>query len=344
MPFTADSPLATKVVESPSSEVGRRFGGISDIKGIAIHMAEGGGTVSWLKRLDGNSSHYVVEYGSRIVQMVRERDWAGSINPRNIRMTTDEPFTFMGESVVYGRRSAVNAIGKVAADNPNRYLIAIETEGFAVVGPNAAQRVALRKLVADIRKRYGPLPVLGHRDFQDWKRCPGRKIPWADYGGHANRKPVVPSLPDTSTEVTTMRSFKVPEERTLVWLKDLASVPGDQSRWLYSNSDFIKDGKEISLDPRRPLNLVGFDAETYIVAYEPTGNDADDTSDAMFAKASAIERTEVAPDPAPAPPADDTTPYDENDLQQARGEAHAIGFDAGEAAEKERLSDFLGLT
>jgi hypothetical protein len=29
------------------------------------------------------------------------------------------------------------------------------------------------------------MPCLGHRDFQNYKACPGKLIPWKDYGGHA---------------------------------------------------------------------------------------------------------------------------------------------------------------
>jgi hypothetical protein len=182
MTFASDSPVAARVVPSPATETGARTA--ADIKAIAIHMAEGGGTVSWLTRDDGNSSHYVVEYSGAVTQMVPETRWAGSINPRQIRLTNDPAFTAFGESVVYGRSAVLAAIGQVAANDPNRYVIAFEIEGFAAAGPNAAQRTALAKLVADIRSRRGPLPTLGHRDFQEYKACPGHKIPWVDYGGH----------------------------------------------------------------------------------------------------------------------------------------------------------------
>jgi hypothetical protein len=183
MAFTADSPLASRVVESPSSEVGVRS--VSSIRAICIHMAEGGGTVSWLTRPDGNSSHYVVEYTGRITQMVRESYWAGSINPRLVRTTNDPPYEYLGETIRYGRSAAEQALGS-GVTNPNLHVVAIEVEGFAKDGPNAAERESLRKLVADIRRRRGALPCLGHRDFQDYKACPGKRIPWVDYGGHGS--------------------------------------------------------------------------------------------------------------------------------------------------------------
>lgn len=174
--------IADRFVASPPSEHGPRN---ASVMGITIHMAEGGGTVSWLTRADGNSSHYVVEYSGRITQMVVEDHWAGSINPNLIRKDNDAPYTFLGERITYGRAAALSALGLTAANNPNRYVIAIEVEGFAADGPNEKQNASLLRLVKDIRSRHGNLPCLGHRDFQNYKRCPGHKVRWADYGGHA---------------------------------------------------------------------------------------------------------------------------------------------------------------
>lgn len=169
------------------------------VKAIAIHHAEGGGTVSWLTRPDGNSSHYVVEYSGRVVQMVREDRAAGSINPTLVRTTNDAPFTFEGVVVRYGVIANQECLG-AHWRNPNAAVIAIEVEGFAKDGPNDKQRVALRQLVDDIRDRHPGVGVLGHRDWQSYKACPGRKIPWGDYGGHG--KPQAAEEPD-------MRPFPV---------------------------------------------------------------------------------------------------------------------------------------
>jgi hypothetical protein len=174
-----DSPLASRFVAAPDNWP--RNG--TPIRAIVIHMAEGGGTVSWLTRDDGNSSHYVVEYSGNIVQMVLEARAAGSVNPRELRTTDDAPYAYLGESVRYGVTAAKKVMGTTWS-NPNAAAIAIETEGYAVTGPNLAQQRALAALVADIRKRRGPLGVLGHRDFQDYKACPGHRVPWLDYGGH----------------------------------------------------------------------------------------------------------------------------------------------------------------
>jgi hypothetical protein len=185
------------------------------IRAIAIHHAEGGGTVSWLTRPDGNSSHYVVEYTGRIVQMVKENRAAGSIDPSKVRTTDDPPFTYLGESITYGVTANKAALGD-AWKNPNSAVIAIEVEGFARVGPNAAQRGSLRSLVKDIRSRHGNLPALGHRDFQNYKPCPGKLIPWIDYGGHG------------IAEEEQLRSFTYTDEAASGWY----TVSGDDHLYL----------------------------------------------------------------------------------------------------------------
>jgi hypothetical protein len=302
--FVKDSPLVARVVPTASSEQGARPGGAGDIRAIYVHMAEGGGTASWLTRPDGNSSHYVVEYTGAIVQMVKETNWAGSINPRLLRMTNDAPYTYLGSRCIYGRAAAVGALGTAAANDPNRYGIAIEVEGFAATGPNARQRATLAKLVNDIRRRRGAKPALGHRDFQDYKKCPGHLIPWVDYGGHAVKAPYVaaPAPTPPTPEAPMIPQFLVPEVPTRVVLEEDPARPGN-SKWIYTTSACTKDGKEISLSPIRPLALVGFaSADVYMVAYEPSSPDADTTSKTYFVPVTDIARTEPIPPPAaPAP-------------------------------------------
>lgn len=150
---------------------------------FVIHMAEGGGTVSYLSKQNPNgvSVHYVIERTGRIVQMLRESHMHSSIRTTAIRLTDDADGFF-------GRTAAVAVMGKWADTahtlGPNHASIAVEIEGFAASGPNADQAAALVKLVADLRTRYPSIGLLGHRDFASYKACPGRFIPWAALGGH----------------------------------------------------------------------------------------------------------------------------------------------------------------
>lgn len=155
-------------------DYGKRKG---PVLAFLIHMAEGGGTVGFLSRENarGVSVHYVIEYSGRIVQMLHEDRASGSVNPRDIR-TSDGP-------APYGHTAAKAVLGAWAND-PNSAVISLEIEGFAKDGPNAKQQAALKALINDVRSRHPGIGLLGHRDFADYKACPGAHIPWDELGGH----------------------------------------------------------------------------------------------------------------------------------------------------------------
>lgn len=251
-----DSPLAAVFVAAPDHW--SRNGSL--IRAVVCHMAEGAGTVPWLTRDDGNSSHYVIELSGRIVQMVAEARAAGSLNPTLTRTTNDAAFTFEGESVRYGVSVLRASLGTAGVADPNRCVIAIETEGFAkpltatqksrfpkanpAGGPNAAQRKALKALINDIRRRHGALPVIGHRDQQSYKACPGHAFPWKDYGGHGVRQgyvapPVVVTPPDPTTGDDM--AMKVPA-------KPLVAVIA-QGAWIYDNADCTTSSGNLQISP-----------------------------------------------------------------------------------------------
>jgi hypothetical protein len=153
-------------------------GAITEYRALVVHMAEGGGTVGYFTRVlrDVSASH-VIEYSGRIVQMVKDGDAS------HCQHTSPEPYT----SENYGIYSSLTGRAVLGADgwaNVNRYVFAVEIEGFRATGPNDAQKAALKSLVADLRKRFPSIRgLLGHRDVQD-KSCPGALIPWAEIGGH----------------------------------------------------------------------------------------------------------------------------------------------------------------
>lgn len=155
-------------------------GAMTQPRAVVIHMAEGGGTVLWLTHpTNNNSSHFVVEYSGRVVQMVRDTDASHSLH---VDRPYGQPGT--GDYGIYSLDTAKAVLGTGIA-NPNAYIFAVEVEGFAASGPNDAQTASLKALIADLRKRYPSIAGnLGHRDFQNYKPCPGGRISWLVLGGH----------------------------------------------------------------------------------------------------------------------------------------------------------------
>lgn len=210
MTFSPDSPLVDRVLPVPTSEWYSRKG--LPILAPMVHMAEGGGTDTWLTRPDGNSSHYTVKYDGSLVQQVPESYGAGSVNPRDIRTTDDAPFLQVGDEVVYGATAMRRILGSIPLYYINRVVIAIEIEGFARVGPNAAQQATLVHLIEDIRRRRPTVRGnLAHRDAQDYKGCPGRFIPWFLLGGHGLYVVEDKDLNVTITEYARRKAALLPD-------------------------------------------------------------------------------------------------------------------------------------
>lgn len=146
---------------------------------LAIHMAEGGGTVGYLSRdaARGVSVHFVIERTGRTVQMLDLAAASGSVDPTKVRTTNDA-------DGFYGVSHARQVLGDWARD-PNSAVISVEIEGYASIGPNAIQHDALADWAADMRQKVPTLRgALGHRDFASYKACPGRRIDWTRIGGH----------------------------------------------------------------------------------------------------------------------------------------------------------------
>lgn len=158
---------------------------------ICMHGTDGAmpGCLDWLTDpQSGASVHYLVSRQGTVYQLVSEADsaWANGIVEAG--------------SVYVGR------------DNPNFWTISIEHERWnANTTPiTAAQQLASTALVADIRRRWGHLPLIPHSGIapQDRSACPGPQFPmqqidaaqvptlrppitWVRFNGTPQRLPIV---------------------------------------------------------------------------------------------------------------------------------------------------------
>lgn len=202
-------------------------GSFRQLRALTVHHAEGGGTVSWLQHpTNANSSHFVIEYSGRIVQMVADDQYDYSLH---VARPYGPPGP--GDFGIYSLDRARDVLGDGISD-PNRYMYAVELEGYAATGPNAAQVAALGRLVADLRSRYPSMRgLLGHRDFQNYKPCPGGLIPWPVLGGHG--------------------------------LFGIAPAPAPQPKWAFDHLERLAEGTHFATtrnvnvwDPNRPSKPV----------------------------------------------------------------------------------------
>lgn len=174
-------------------------GTMREVRAITWHFAQGGGTDTWLTRQDGaqgnNSCHIVLKYSGAIRQIVEFDDSSWSLHISYDSDTNDAP-----DYGIFGLRHVKDALGDGWAD-PNRYIIAIEIEGFYQDGPNGAQKATMLRLAQFLEGEFPKAVHLGHRDFQDYKPCPG-PTPFKNLLPHAGRLGTA-----TPTEETPMLDF-----------------------------------------------------------------------------------------------------------------------------------------
>ncbi len=160
---------------------------------VVWHMAEGRDVAQYLSRKPsrGVSVHYTVEQATgrwrdgEVVCCLAEDRISGSIDPRTVRRG-DDPDGY------YGANHAKAAIGRYwPATSPNCLVISVEVAGYAKDGPTEAQQRSMVALWDELKARYPKAIPLGHRDWQDVKRCPGKtaamKAAFAAMGGHGKQ-------------------------------------------------------------------------------------------------------------------------------------------------------------
>lgn len=151
-------------------------------QGIVFHMAEGCNTVGYLSGgnvLRNVSSNFVVECDGEIVQMLPIQNTSGSINPRDVRRDNDE-------DGFWGRKFTRYYNDDILTGAANQRTISVECDGKARAkwtccgktfppGLNPKQVDALVSLIKALRAKLPQeLGVNGHRDFADYKACPGK--------------------------------------------------------------------------------------------------------------------------------------------------------------------------
>jgi hypothetical protein len=192
-------------------------GGMNEVRAAAWHFAQGGGTDSWLTRLDGaqgnNSCHIVVKYDGSIRQLVEFDDASWSLHiSYDAETSNDAP-----DYGIFGLRYVKDALGAGWSD-PNRYIVAIEIEGFYQNGPNEAQKLTIVRLAKFLEAEFPKLVHLGHRDFQDYKPCPGPTL-FRGLLPHAGR--LTRTVTPTPEEESPDMSIKVTETLDTGWRIDV---------------------------------------------------------------------------------------------------------------------------
>lgn len=159
--------------------------------GVIFHMAEGTNVASYLvsETRAGVSVHYTIEQATsrfsngEIQRILPENRISGSVNPNLVRRTNDS-------DGYYGVRHNRFALGAYWS-NPNVAVITVEVAGRAKDGPTHKQMDSMVALFEDIERRYDRVVPLGHRDFADYKACPGKtdriKLAFDRMGGHGKR-------------------------------------------------------------------------------------------------------------------------------------------------------------
>jgi len=223
------------------------------------------------------------------VRILPEHRISGSIDPDTLRQTND-PNGF------YGVNHARHALGRWWS-NPNVAVISVEVAGRAKDGPTKRQVAAMVELFEDIDRRYGRVIPLGHRDFQQVKRCPGQtaaiRRAFREMGGHG-------------------KDFDSAPERRFMSTRGF--VPGQVC-------DVAQGARLFNYPGGKAIGTVDGDVARQLLGYSPNGRDfALVTTDIRPGRTAWVRASRVAN----VRPGDDVT--------DRFGEGRVLGLEAAEAA------------
>jgi len=274
----------------------RTTGGMVSYDAIVWHFAQGGGTDSWLLHPTGdNSSHIVLKYSGAIRQMV---DFADAAHSLHISRPDGPPGT--GDYGIFSLDAAQAALGDGWRD-PNTQIITIEVEGFASSGANADQLETIPRLARWLEEQFPRAVHLGHRDFQNYKPCPGPTLfrGLLPHGGRLTTGQENELIFIETERLPYGGRYVIPANKEVIGIKiDRATGAITKKVWA----------------PRATASSASYDAT--ITTNATRGNPYIRATDGYFA-GWLISAGQVDEVPNPAPQPTDTTPFTQADLDAA---------------------------
>lgn len=134
------------------------------IRYIVLHTTEGTDSRTWLTETGNVSAHYLVRE-DMVYRLVGE-DWAAW----HAGIISGEPTTQHYSGGWEDSYENGVLVGGGWTVNPNDESIGIEVEGYAAQPLSAAAVRSTAELIADIRRRRGPLPLVSHSELSPGNR------------------------------------------------------------------------------------------------------------------------------------------------------------------------------
>jgi N-acetyl-anhydromuramyl-L-alanine amidase AmpD len=213
-----------------------------DKQGIVLHVGEGCNNVGYLSGDNvarGVSATFVCQVDGTIVQMLPLNHTHGSIRASDVRRDTDE-------DGFWGRRWTRYYDPDILTGRVNQRTISVEIDGFASKkwtcsgatyppGPNEKQVESLIELIERLRSKYSQrLGVNGHRDFADYKPCPGKGTGIKKILSTVGHGPEAEPAPDPTPTCVTERKLIRKLKAKIEVLEDTLTVEASRAKRSYT--------------------------------------------------------------------------------------------------------------